>query len=784
MKKMITFILIIGVIVSLFAGCSGTQSVIEGEPLSEAVPLGGYSETEVWASAGEYNAMIYPAENGVFLTYDYIPDSAITTVVRQFSETTEISSVEYHNDKEIFYNTPFHPFSSLAVDPDGNIYYIAAGLSDPASPESDVFDYFIVAYPNSAVPFSSDYRQIFLGTNIDRPLMWDATPTIKSNRNGNAIAVWHGYDPGVHPNDSLIIYGDMKAQAVNELNIDIFSQNPQRYFIDDDNFYYIGDESIDAYDLHTGQKQEQLSSQCAVTGKNNDKREPGPYYGTPILMGINDNFYYYIDSKGVNRIPQGSSLTETILDAQNCLLHSSMWQPVCATLSENNSFYILYYNEKTEESKLLFYKFDPEIQYKTATTISLLCLDSSAIVNHAMESVRDSQIYVSAKNVSDEYSGVLSNNQRHALRNSEEDLPLLSELHAGNAYLQKLFEDGNAPDVIVWDASAIMELGSNGYLLDLAGSINNPNISSSIANAFSADQTVYAVPLAIETSILYGDPDISIEELLESDGSQCYLNTYLSSTLFSELASLYISNRYNFTVQNYRDIIKTVNDITTLSKRSYDYYGVEPVNINIVQPYRSVQSSISSSNDMVTNVLIYPCASSVFYQSMKQRAHTMLNDSQFVYHNPDSGYPHPFEIRYAVAINANTKYPEQCVELINAIISDECQTYVYEDIEFLYSGMFGGLPLSFNAFETSMNESSKTLEFYGDEQMQSERSDFFSAYIDFMRTEYQEMSTPMIMDYEYIYGLTQISNEYFTGACSLDEVVNRAVEYTDSYSKF
>ena len=187
---------------------------------------------------------------------------------------------------------------------------------------------------------------------------------------------------------------------------------------------------------------------------------------------------------------------------------------------------------------------------------------------------------------------------------------------------------------------------------------------------------------------------------------------------------------------------------------------------------------------MVTNVLIYPCASSVIYQSMKQRAHTMLNDSQFVYHNPDSGYPHPFEIRYAVAINANTKYPEQCVELINAIVSDECQTYVYEDIEFLYSGMFGGLPLSFNAFETSMNESSKTLEFYGDEQMQSERSNFFSDYTDFMRTEYQKMSTPMIMDYEYIYGLTQISNEYFTGACSLDEVVNRAVEYTDSYSKF
>ena len=98
--------------------------------------------------------------------------------------------------------------------------------------------------------------------------------------------------------------------------------------------------------------------------------------------------------------------------------------------------------------------------------------------------------------------------------------------------------------------------------------------------------------------------------------------------------------------------------------------------------------------------------------------------------------------------------------------------------------MFGGLPLSFNAFETSMNESSKTLEFYGDEQAQSERSNFFSDYTDFMRTEYQEMSTPMIMDYEYIYGLTQISNEYFTGACSLDEVVNRADEYTDSYSKF
>lgn len=249
---------------------------------------------------------------------------------------------------------------------------------------------------------------------------------------------------------------------------------------DDDTVAVIRHEkgTIDFYDAESFEKKNTIE-----TGQDLD---------SSILLLGGDGIWYLVNRKGIHRMTEEGSITETIMDGGNGMMsNDTAWYLRKFIAGNEEQFYGLYSNAK-QEWKLMYYAFDETAAAVQEKTLSVYSLKENPTVNQAVYEFQNKHPEVRV-------------DYRTAVNGDEQ--PTADHIRTLNTELL----GGSGADVLILDGlpmESYMEKGVLADISDVAEKLEQAGaIKNIIENTANKDGKIYAVPARINVPVIFGTDD-------------------------------------------------------------------------------------------------------------------------------------------------------------------------------------------------------------------------------------------------------------------------------------
>lgn len=242
------------------------------------------------------------------------------------------------------------------------------------------------------------------------------------------------------------------------------------------------------------------------------------------MCGDGKNWYLFSED-GITRLSVGNDIREVIMDGSMGTMGAPTNIPCEAVTDGEDSFYVLYHQEKAQAYSLKHYVYDADIEAVPEKTLQVFGLSENDTVRQAIAGFQKEHPEVKVEfQTSDKSAGAVSQDDIRTL-NTE----LLS---------------GNGADVLLLDGlpvDAYIEKGILTDLTDLSEELMEQDayLEAMMKNTVQKDGKVYGLPVKFSVPIIYGNEDSKAAlESLESLGA--YLEEHPDASIFGIADRYYI----------------------------------------------------------------------------------------------------------------------------------------------------------------------------------------------------------------------------------------------------
>lgn len=208
------------------------------------------------------------------------------------------------------------------------------------------------------------------------------------------------------------------------------------------------------------------------------------------LLSDAKGIWYLVNSKGIHRIAEDGSITETIMDGGNGMMSSSTAFLHYFVTDGKENFYGLY-NGTAGEWKLMQYLYDEAAAAVPEKTLTVYGLKESQTVVQAVYGFQSRHPEVKV-----EYNT--------AAGAGEEELPTADDIRTLNTELLS----GQGPDILILDGLSIESYVEKGVLADLTDTAEHlskeEGLIRAAKDAVQKDGKVFALPARINIPLIYG----------------------------------------------------------------------------------------------------------------------------------------------------------------------------------------------------------------------------------------------------------------------------------------
>lgn len=206
-----------------------------------------------------------------------------------------------------------------------------------------------------------------------------------------------------------------------------------------------------------------------------------------ILAGT-DGVWYIVCQKGILRLTEDGSVSETLMDGANGLMSSNAAFLRGFTVGEENGFYGLY-SDSTQSYRLMRYAFDEEIPAVQDKALSVYSLQENRTVAQAVYEFQNAHPEVKVE---------------YQFAAGDGESPTADAIRTLNAELLS----GSGADVLILDGLPLESYMKKGVLADmskLVGKLSEEGvITDVIGNTAQMDGKTYGLPARIKVPVIYG----------------------------------------------------------------------------------------------------------------------------------------------------------------------------------------------------------------------------------------------------------------------------------------
>lgn len=201
-----------------------------------------------------------------------------------------------------------------------------------------------------------------------------------------------------------------------------------------------------------------------------------------------EGYLFFTTEEGLYSFAPGGSVTEELIDGDRTSLGEPSLSPKAMTDGEDNSFYILAYNEKTV---LCHYVYDENMPTESEITLRLYSLREDEILRQAASLFQKANPNIAV----DLEIGVTGGEG-------------ITEADAVKALNTRILS-GDGPDILSLDGLSLQRFLEKGILLDLGNVVgNSAPLVIQVTNCFASDGKVCALPTAFAIPAIYGSEDL------------------------------------------------------------------------------------------------------------------------------------------------------------------------------------------------------------------------------------------------------------------------------------
>ena len=593
----------------------------------------------------------------------------------------EICDVLNRKDKGI------ESISRIQVQDDGSYYVAGMGAVDTEYP--DIFGAFIVNGEINTIQLegeedSEGYSRVFI-SEIDKK--------------GNIIGASGGWG-------ALALYNKEGKKLVS------LTEKRCNPIIIGEKMFGVGEDTLDIYDLKTGNKEKTISNIDA--------------YGYGVNTFYDDQNNIFIACKeGVTRVNHNGDIIEKIIDGKLCSLSS---YDAIQGMIYNSEIYLVYeyydkYNE--QQIKVKKYTYDETVPTVPNEVLTVWGVVESETLRKAVASYR--QQYPD-RPISFEtlYSGTQWSEQNGMVK--EDDLDRLNtEILAGEG-----------PDVLLLDALSIDVYGKQGIFVDLSDCINNPQepILNNLAETYKNEEGIYAIPLRFSMLLAVGEKEL-LDEGFSLEKIAAYQEAHKDEKV---MFKIHEEDRLNMMMDLWQDklidnkehvnkeaITSYLASLNSIIRKSSKGWGGEEWRVEFT-PQTALSINLMKAD--IVKVSAMPELQSII-NILEQMPNCIMTDNI-------EGQENIVQPQQIVAISKNTKHQEAAKDFINLALSSQVQ----EDQAMFDSFQREGLPTNSNALTEILLNNQHRKEKMGDNRISYNKWMDAGEYGGALGSELQEFGHP------------------------------------------
>ena len=429
----------------------------------------------------------------------------------------------------------------------------------------------------------------------------------------------------------------------------------------------VGEDTLDIYDLKTGNKEKTISNIDA--------------YGYWINTFYDEQNNIFIACKeGVTRVNQDGDIIEKIIDGKLCLLSS---YDAIQGMIYNSEIYLVYrYYDKynKQQIKVKKYTYDESVPTVPKEVLTVWGVTESETLRRAVASYR--QIYPD-RPISFETLYSASQWEEQNAMVKQDDLDRLNtEILAGEG-----------PDVLLLDALSIDIYGKQGIFADLSDLLNNPQepILNNLAQAYKNGEGIYAIPLRFSMLLAIGEKEL-LDEGFSLEKIAAYQEEHKNEKV---MFKIHEEDRINMMMDlwqgklidneghaNEEAITSYLTSLNSIIRKNSNGWGGEDWRVGFT-PQTALSINLMKAD--IVKVSAMPELQSII-NILEQMPNCIMTDNI-------EGQKNIVQPQQIVAISKNSKYQEAAKDFINLALSSEAQ----EDEEMFNSFQKEGLPTNSNA---------------------------------------------------------------------------------------
>ena len=429
----------------------------------------------------------------------------------------------------------------------------------------------------------------------------------------------------------------------------------------------VGEDTLDIYDLKTGNKEKTISNIDA--------------YGYWVNTFYDEQNNIFIACKeGVTRVNQDGDIIEKIIDGKLCLLSS---YDAIQGMIYNSEIYLVYrYYDKynKQQIKVKKYTYDESVPTVPKEVLTVWGVTESETLRRAVASYR--QIYPD-RPISFETLYSASQWEEQNAMVKQDDLDRLNtEILAGEG-----------PDVLLLDALSIDIYGKQGIFADLSDLLNNPQepILNNLAQAYKNEEGIYAIPLRFSMLLAIGEKEL-LDEGFSLEKIAAYQEEHKNEKV---MFKIHEEDRINMMMDlwqgklidneghaNEEAITSYLTSLNSIIRKNSNGWGGEDWRVGFT-PQTALSINLMKAD--IVKVSAMPELQSII-NILEQMPNCIMTDNI-------EGQKNIVQPQQIVAISKNSKHQEAAKDFINLALSSEAQ----EDEEMFNSFQKEGLPTNSNA---------------------------------------------------------------------------------------
>ncbi len=280
-----------------------------------------------------------------------------------------------------------------------------------------------------------------------------------------------------------------------------------------------------------------------------------------------EGYLFFTTEEGLYSFAPGGSVTEELIDGDRTSLGEPSFSPKAMTDGEDNSFYILAYNEK---KILCHYVYDENMPTESEITLRLYSLREDEILRQAASLFQKANPNIAV----DLEIGVTGGEG-------------ITEADAVKALNTRILS-GDGPDILSLDGLPLQRFLEKGILLDLGNVVGNSvPLVIQVTNCFASEGKVCALPTAFAIPAIYGPEDLvsrihDTSSLVSVVGQARERNLQAKSALFAMDAAAMADTFYDSCSAAWRK-----SDGTLDESKLMQYYGAMKALFAMDEDYRA-----------------------------------------------------------------------------------------------------------------------------------------------------------------------------------------------------